>query len=161
MEYTNVELSSEFKHRYKFKAGLYNIQQKSFEDVVMFLDLGCYNTMIPRHFAIGSGRSLGFKRKYHIGGSIIEAEAFSIDRIIIKNVVLERVVAFAAEFTGELENNILIGTNVMNNWEMIIHKKLHVFRFRENPPEDLPNKVYIYQNYFDNSGNYVCVQNVG
>jgi hypothetical protein len=160
MEYTNVELSSDFEHRYKFDAGLYNIWKNTFEDVVIFLDSGCFNTMIPRHFAVESGHSLGFKRGYRIGGSVIEAEAFSIDRIMIKNVVLERVVAFAAEFTGELESDILIGTNVMNNWEMVIHKKTHVFKFREDPPENLPNKAHIYQNYFDNSGNYVCVQNV-
>jgi hypothetical protein len=160
MVYTNVELISELKHRYKFKANLYNTQQGKYGSVVMFLDLGCYNTMIPKHFAVESGHPLGFKRKYRIGGSIIETEAFSINKIMVNDIVLERVLAFAAEFTGELEHDILIGTSIMNNWEMIIHKKSHKFRFREDPPEDLPNKIHIYQNYFDKTGNYVYAQNV-
>jgi hypothetical protein len=158
MEFTNVELINTFKHRYKFKAKLYNIQQKQFEDVVMFLDLGCYNTMIPKRFAVQTGRPLGFKRNYNIGGSVVEAEAFLIGKIMIKDIALERVLAFAADFSGELESDILLGTNVMNNWEMIINKTSNIFKFRENLSEDLPNKTNIYQNYFDKDGNYVYVQ---
>jgi hypothetical protein len=77
---------------------------------------------------------------------------------MIKDIVLERVLAFAADFSGELESDILLGTNVMNNWEMLINKKANIFKFREDPPEDLPNKTHIYQNYFDKDGNYVFVQ---
>jgi hypothetical protein len=139
-------------------AELYNIQHKVFKEVVMFMDLGCYNTMIPKHYAVESGHPLGFKLAYNIGGSVVEAEAFLINKIMIGNIALERVIAFAADFAGELDGNILIGTNVMNNWEMVIHKKSNTFKFREDPPEDLPNKVNIYQNYFDKDGNYVLIQ---
>ena len=41
---------------------------------------------------------------------------------------------------------------------MIISKKMHTFRFREDPPENLPNKTYIYQNFFNKAGKYICVQ---
>jgi hypothetical protein len=126
----------------------------------MFLDLGCFNTMIPKRLAVTSGHPLGFKRSYSVGGAIVETEAFLISKITINGAVLERVVAFAADFAGELEDNILIGTNVMNNWEMVIHKKSNTFKFREDLPEDLPNKAHAYQNYFDNNGNYVYVQDV-
>jgi hypothetical protein len=158
MEYTTVELLPEFKHHYKIDANLYNIQDKKYRDVVIFLDLGCYNTMIPKHLAVISGHPLGFKRQYNIGGTVVETEAFLINKLMIKDIVLERVLAFAADFAGELEGNILIGTNVMNNWEMVIHKKSNIFQFREDPPEDLPNKTRIYQNYFDKDGNYVYIQ---
>jgi hypothetical protein len=40
----------------------------------------------------------------------------------------------------------------------VIHKKSNAFKFREDPPDDLPNKVNIYQNYFDKDGNYVYAQ---
>jgi hypothetical protein len=158
MEFTNVELISKFQHRYRFNAGLYNTLHKKFIDIIIFLDLGCYNTMIPKHLAVQSGRPLGFKRNYNIGGAVVEAEAFLIHKIMIKDITLERVLAFSADFSGELENDILLGTNVMNNWEMVIHKKSNIFKFREDSPEDLPNKVHIYQNYFDKDGNYVYVQ---
>ena len=97
---------------------------------------------------------------YSLGGSIIEAEAFSVNKIIIGDFTLERVIAFAGEYKGNYEDDIILGTNVMNNWEMIFSKKTHSFQFREDPPETLPNKINIYQNYFNRNGNYICVQDV-
>ncbi|GBU26791.1 hypothetical protein R84B8_00305 [Treponema sp. R8-4-B8] len=55
-------------------------------------------------------------------------------------------------------NDCILGTNVINNWEMIISKKEHTFQFRENPPDSIPNKMNIYQNYFNKEGNYIYVQ---
>jgi hypothetical protein len=153
-----VALSKRFEHRYKFYANIYNILKKDFEDVTVFLDTGCFNTLIPRLLAKQWGRSLGFKMNYSLGGSLIEAEAFSIDKIMIADVVLERVVAFAGDYKGGHEDDIILGTNVINNWEMIISKKEHTFQFRENPTDSLPNKANIYQNYFNKEGNYICIQ---
>jgi hypothetical protein len=31
-------------------------------------------------------------------------------------------------------------------------------QFREDPPDSLPNKANIYQNYFNKEGNYIAVQ---
>ena len=158
MECTTVEFLPEFKHRYKIVAKLYDRLNDSFSEVDLFLDLGCYNTLIPKSLAVNSGHPLGFKREYRIGGTVVEAEAYSIEKIMIKDFAIERVVAFAADYTGEFASDILIGTNVMNNWKMTIDKKENLFSFSENPPDDLPNKVNIYQNYFDAVGNYICVQ---
>jgi hypothetical protein len=148
-----------FEHRYKFKAQLYNMRQKLYDDVTIFLDTGCFNTMVPRYLAEQSGHSLGFKMAYSLGGGIIETEAFSIDKMMVGDIVLERVVAFAGDYRGGQEDDIILGTNVINNWEMIINKRAHTLKFREDPPDSLPNKTYIYQNYFDRAGNYICVQN--
>jgi hypothetical protein len=104
MKYATVELSKYFEHRYKFDALIYNVHVRKFDEVTVFLDTGCFNTMIPRHFAELSGRSLGF------------------------------------------------------DWEMLINKRAHTFRFHEDPPDGLPNKTHIYQNYFNKAGNYVCAQ---
>jgi len=158
MTYSTVALSKWFEHRYKFLANVYNLLTKQFEEVTVFLDTGCYNTLIPRDLAEQSGRSLGFKVKYSLGGSSIETEAFSIDKIMIGNLVLERVVAFAGKYKGDHEDNIFLGTNVINNWEMLISKKEHTFQFRENPSDSLPNKTNIYQNYFNKEGKYIYVQ---
>ena len=74
------------------------------------------------------------------------------------NLILERVIAFAGNYKGGQEDDIILGTNVINNREMIISKKDHTFQFRENPPVSLPNKTNIYQNYFNKEGNYICFQ---
>jgi len=147
-----------FEHRYKFDASIYDIQKKEFRNTLIFLDTGCFNTMIPKYLAEISGRSLGFKMTYSLGGNIIQAEAYSIEKLMIEDVLLERIIAFAGEYKGGHEDDIILGTNVINNWEMIISKKNHTFQFREDPPENLPNKTNIYQNYFNREGNYICVQ---
>jgi hypothetical protein len=110
MTYSTVALSKRFEHRYKFYANIYNFLKKDFEEVTIFLDTGCFNTLIPRLFAKQWGRSLGFKMNYSLGGSLIEAEAFSIDKIMIADVVLERVVAFAGDHKGGHEDDIILGT---------------------------------------------------
>ena len=158
MECTMLELQPELKHRYKFEARLYNRQNKNYVKVKLFLDTGCYNTLIPKSLAVLSGHPLGFKREYRIGGATVEAEAYLIEKIMIKNFTLERIVAFAADYTGEFASDILIGTNVMNNWKMTFDRKANLFSFSENPPDDLPNKKHIYQNFFDTKGNYVFAQ---
>jgi hypothetical protein len=114
--------------------------------------------MIPRLLAEQTGRSLGFKMKYSLGGSLIEAEAFSINKIMLGDFVIERIIAFAGDYKGSHADDIILGTNVINNWEMNISKKKHTFQFREDPPDSLPNKANIYQNYFNKEGNYICVQ---
>jgi hypothetical protein len=156
--YHGTALSKLFEHRYKFDAGVYNLRTKGFVKATVFLDTGCYNTLIPRELAEQSGHSLGFKVKYSLGACAVETEAFSIDKIMIGGFFLERVVAFAGKYKGDQEDNIILGTNVINNWEMVICKKDHMFKFRENPPDSLPNKSNIYQNYFNREGNYIYVQ---
>ena len=158
MTYSTVALSKLFKHRYKFAANVYNLRTKEFVETTIFLDTGCFNTMIPRYLAELSGHSLGFKMKYSLGANVVEAEAFSIDKIMIGDFVLERVVAFAGKYKGRQEDDIILGTNVINNWEMNISKKKHTFQFREDPPDSLPNRTNIYQNYFNKEGNYIYVQ---
>jgi len=158
MIYVTTALSKLYEHRYKIDANIYYIQENEFRDVVVFLDTGCFNTLIPRYLAERCGRSLGFKMIYSLGGNLIDAEAFSINKIMIGDFLLERIIAFAGEYKGNHEDDIILGTNVMNNWEMIISKKAHSFQFCEDPPENLPNKASIYQIYFNRNGNYICVQ---
>jgi hypothetical protein len=132
-----------------------------FEDIVVLLDTGCYNTLIPGYLAELTGKPLGFRRMYNIGGRTIEAEAFSVNEIMINGFSLKRVLVFAGDYPGGYEDDIILGTNVMNNWEMVINKESHLFKFRENPSKSLPNKTNIYQNYFDPSGNYQYLQGDG
>jgi hypothetical protein len=153
-----MALSKSFEHRYKFDAKVYHLRTKEFIEATVFLDTGCYNTLIPSLLAEQTGHSLGFKMKYSLGGSLIEAEAFSIEKMMFGDFVIERVIAFAGDYKGSHSGDIMLGTNVINNWEMTISKKKHSFQFREDPPDSLPNKANIYQNYFNKEGNYICVQ---
>ena len=101
--YSTMALSRRFEHRYKFDAKVYNLRTKKFVGTTIFLDTGCFNTMIPRYLAELSGHPLGFKMKYSLGANVVESEAFSIDKIMIGDFVLERVVAFAGKYKGRQE----------------------------------------------------------
>jgi hypothetical protein len=158
MTYTTVALSKKFEHRYKFDAKILMLINNEFANTTVFLDTGCFNTMIPKQLANITGRPLGFKKSFTIGGNNMEAEAYSIDKLMIGDISLEKIVAFAGNYKGGYEDDIILGTNVVNNWEMIISKKHHTLKFREDPPENLPNRKNIYQNYFSKEGNYICVQ---
>ena len=158
MTISTVALSKLYEHRYKFIAKIYNTQKNNFQAVTILLDTGCFNTLIPKSLAQQTRQFLGFKMKYSIGGSVIEAEAFSIDKLKIGDLCLERVVAFAGDYKGGHEDDIILGTNVINNWEMTISKKSYTFKFCEDPPDNIPNKKYMYQNYFNREGNYICIQ---
>jgi len=57
-----VALSKKFKHRYKFDANIYTIEDKKYITTTVFLDTGCFNTMIPKILASKTGWSLGFKK---------------------------------------------------------------------------------------------------
>jgi len=160
MECTTLELLPKSKNRYRVRANIFNIKNKLFEKVTLFFDTGCYNTLVPKDVAITSGYPLNFKHSYKIGGGIVEAEAYLIEMIMLGGFAIKRIVAFAADYTGEFSSNILIGTNVMNNWKMTIDRKANLFQFCENPPDDLPNKEHIYQNYFDKQGNYMYAQDM-
>lgn len=155
---TTLALLPDSKNRYRVRANIFNIKSTLYERVTLFFDTGCYNTLIPKDVAVVSGYPLKLKHNYKIGANIIEAEAYSIKRIMLGDFAIENVVAFAADYTGEFSSNILIGTNVMNNWEFKIKRKNNLFQFIEDPPEDLPNKKKIYQNFFDDKGNYVLLQ---
>ncbi|WP_461252356.1 hypothetical protein, partial [Treponema sp. R8-4-B8] len=87
--------------------------------------------------------------RYSLGASLIETEAFSINKIMIGDLVLAKVLAFAGNYKGGQEDDLILGTNVINNWEMIISKKEPQFPFRENPPDSIQNKANIYPNYFN------------
>jgi len=153
-----VALSKKYKHRYKFDASILKITDKNCINTTIFLDTGCFNTMIPKYLAIQTGHPLGFKKTFKIGGDQTETEAYSIDKLIIGDLCLEKVVAFAGDYKGDHVDDIILGTNVINNWEMTISKKEHTFKFKEDPPDDIPNKKNIYQNYFNKEGDYICVQ---
>jgi hypothetical protein len=117
-----VALSKKFKHRYKFIAKIFKLADNEFADTTVFLDTGCFNTMIPKQLANITGRPLGFKKFFTIGGNKIEAEAYSIDKLLIGDICLEKIVAFAGYYIGGYEDDIILGTLFQNINPYLSHK---------------------------------------
>jgi len=110
-----VALSKKFEHRYKFIAKIFKLADKEFANTTVFLDTGCFNTMIPKRLAKLTGRPLGFNKTFSIGGEKTKAEAYSIDKLMIGDLYLEKIVAFAGDYKGGHEDDIILGTNVINS----------------------------------------------
>jgi hypothetical protein len=114
--------------------------------------------MIPSKLAFTSGIPLNMKRSIVIGASVIETEAFIIERIKIDSLEMNSVFMLAANFKGELADTVLLGLNVLNNWKYTVHRRDNLIEFNESYPDMIPNNTNPYRNYFDSYGRYVLAQ---
>jgi len=73
------------------------------------------------------------------------------------NFEMTRVFALAFPFRDWLVRHIILGANVLNNWEFTASRTKNEIRFTEEIPPYVPNQLYPYQNYFI-GGEYVAVQ---
>ncbi|MCL2168963.1 MAG: hypothetical protein FWB74_02930 [Defluviitaleaceae bacterium] len=92
-----------------------------------------------------------------IGGYIGKAQGCVLDKLSIGDLTMERVFVMAYPFDSWLTGHILLGANVMNNWDLTISRSDDVIRLVERVPVDAPNKVNSYQNFFKN-GKYMALQ---
>ena len=153
MDYT-IELRSEVRHRFIASVALSNEDSSRVDQkVMMLLDTGAFNTMID----FGLAKSFGFLLPISIGGSLGEAQGCIIPQIIVGNFEMTRVFTLAFPFKDWLMRHIILGANVLNNWDFMTSRTDNVIRFSERIPPDTPNKENPYQNYF-RSGKYVAVQ---
>ena len=123
----------------------------------MLIDTGAFNTMIDSAIIADFGILLPLKIPIAIGGAAGETQACMLHRIEMGNFVMENVFAMAYPFKDWLSGHIILGLNVMNNWDFCISRADHELRFTERISEHLPNKTNLYQNYFRGS-QYVATQ---
>jgi predicted aspartyl protease len=126
-------------------------------DVRVLIDTGAFNTMIDLALAQRFGILLPDSMTVSIGGKTGKAQFCVISCLTLNSCVLTRIFALAYPFDDWLMGHILLGTNVMNNWDFTISRSRNVLEFSENIPFDAPNKMYPYQNYFK-EGEYVAIQ---
>jgi len=121
------------------------------------IDTGAFNTMIDIELAKNFGTMLSIKVPISIGGSFGEAQGYILPKVALGDFEMLRVFALAFPFKDWLARHIILGANVLNNWDFITSRTDNVIRFSERIPPDAPNKEHPYQNYFMN-GAYVAVQ---
>ena len=157
MVYT-IDLLGDVRHRYVALASISNAEMtQTMTDVHVLIDTGAFNTMIDFALAQRFGILLPESMTVSIGGKTGTAQFCVIGNITLNNCVLTRVFALAYPFDDWLMGHLLLGTNVMNNWDFLISRSRDILEFSEKIPFDAPNKRFPYQNYFKD-GNYVAVQ---
>jgi len=92
-----------------------------------------------------------------IGGSLGEAQGCILPKVTLGDFEMSRVFALAFPFKDWLAGHIILGANVLNNWDFATSRTRNTIKFVEEIPPDAPNKKNPYQNYFT-GGEYVAVQ---
>ena len=157
MEYT-INLLDRIRHRYISHAVLKNYNSTEMVDAIPALvDTGAFNTMIDIALAKRFGFILPMSIPISIGGNHGEAQGCIVHRLTVGDFTMSRIFALAYPFKDWLAGYIIIGTNVLNNWDFTISRVDNLIRLSERIPEDAPNKAHPYQNYFT-EGEYVAVQ---
>ena len=157
MDYT-VNLLEEVPHRYLLYMELSNPKssRKPIE-VTTLLDTGAFNSMIDLNLAERFCFMLPIYIPISIGGNLGEAQGCILHTVKLGDFEMSRVFALAFPFKDWLVRHIILGANVLNNWDFTTSRTNNTIRFTERVPPDAPNKENPYQNYF-RSGEYVAVQ---
>jgi len=113
--------------------------------------------MVDIDHANDFGILLPMKIPISIGGNLGEAQGCILPKVALGDFEMSRVFALAFPFKDWLTDHIILGANVINNWDFTTSRTKNMIRFIEEIPPDVPNKKHPYQNYFT-SGEYVAVQ---
>ena len=157
MDYT-IELRDDIRHRFIAHAKLNNFDSsRQSPKVLTLLDTGAFNSMIDIGLAKTFATLLPITIPISIGGNLGEAHGCIIHKVTLGNFEMKRVFAMAFPFKDWLMRHIILGANVLNNWEFVLSKANNVVKLSERVPHDAPNKKHPYQNYFI-KGEYVAIQ---
>lgn len=126
-------------------------------DVPVLIDTGAFNTMVDSAIVGYFGKILTYKFGIKIGGNDGIAQGCILYDVEIGGKRMKNVFALAYPFEDWLRGHILLGLNVMNNWEYTISRAKNTMNFVEEIPPEAPNQKNPYQNYFKDK-KYVALQ---
>ena len=155
----SVELDKDRPWRYAFAVSLWEGRKNKFGlPVNVLLDTGSFNTIIHERLIPKYGRMLKTKMMTRVGGYKGEAQLCVIDKISVNGHIIEKVVALAVPFEGELKDHILLGANVTNNWEFTLSRKKNSLKVAEEFSDEVLSREFPYRYCFDNKGRIMAFQ---
>ena len=155
----SVELDNTRQCRYVFRAKLWDIQRNKFgTPVSILLDTGSFNTIVHKSLVEEYGVMLKSTMMTSVGGYKGEANLCILEKINIGGHILEKVVALAVPFEGELKDHILLGANVTNNWEFTLSRFKNKLEATEQFSEMALNREHPYRYCFNNKGRIMALQ---
>jgi hypothetical protein len=93
-----------------------------------------------------------------VGGFKGDANICILDKIQIGGHVLDKVVALAVSFEGELKDHILLGANVTNNWKLTLSRLDNKLEAIEQFSDEALLRPYPYRYCFNNKGQVMAFQ---
>jgi hypothetical protein len=124
----------------------------------VLVDTGAFNTIIHKFLVPKYGRMLKQTMMTSVGGYKGEANICILDKISIGGHILENVVALAVPFEGELQDHILLGANVTNNWELVLSRKRNIMEAKEELSDETMKRKFPYQYCYNNKGQVMALQ---
>ena len=106
---------------------------KSIINRVCLIDTGCSTTMIDIRLARLYGKELAETLNINLGRKKYTAQGYQINKLVFGEFYIENIFMFAVDFTqdNELYFKILLGLNVLNNFDYIVNRNKGVFEFTE------------------------------
>jgi predicted aspartyl protease len=148
--------------RYVFKSHLWDTGTDEFGlPVNVLLDTGSFNTIVHKSFAHRYGVVLNKTMKVSIGGFCGDANICVLHKVKVGELVMEKVVALAVHFEGELKEHILLGTNVTNNWKFTVSRRKNKLTVTEEFSDEALSKKYPYRYCFNNKGEVMAFLEFG
>ena len=145
--------------RYAFKSRLWNVDIGAYGSPVnVLLDTGSFNTIIHKSLAVRYGVVLEKTMKVSVGGFRGDANICILHKMNIGGYDMEKVIALAVPFGGELHNHILLGANVTNNWEFTLSRLKNRLTVIEEFSEAAQKREYPYRYCFNNKGQVIGFQ---
>ena len=154
-----VDLDFKRPCRYVFLADLWDNRLKAFgKPIDVLLDTGSFNTVIHKALVARCGVMSTETMTVSIGGYRGEANICELYKLRVGGLVMEKVIALAVPFDGELKNHILLGTNVTNNWDFNVSRNKNCVSITEDFSETAVVREYPYRYCFNNKGQVMAFQ---
>ena len=154
--------------RLRIEATVWDSEHIGHQDAAVIVDTGNPNTIISENLAKRYGMRLvddntgKGTESTRLGSHIYKSELYMLPYISFENTFsISNIVVQAIKFDiqNELYDSILLGLNILNNWDYRIRRTKNIFSVEEDPPSFIPNKEDIYRNYFDlKTGEYILFQ---
>ena len=158
----SVKLNPKRPCRYVFSVKLWENRLNRYGgDVKVLLDTGSFNTIIHKDLVPKYGRMLQTTMMTSVGGYRGESNLCVLEKINIGGHVLEKVVALAVPFEGELKDHILLGANVTNNWKFTVSRSENSLEAIEQFSAIVVEREYPYRYCFNNRGQVMALQEMG
>ena len=155
----SVKLNPNRACRYVFEATLWNKRYNRFGDNVdVLLDTGSFNTIVHKALVAQHGTILNATMMTSVGGYKGKANLCILEKLNIGGCILEKVVALAVPFEGELKDHILLGANVTNNWKFTVSRYENTLEVTEQFPYGVTSHRLPYRYCFDNKGRVMAFQ---
>jgi hypothetical protein len=155
----SIDMDSQRPCRYVFEAYLWNNHRERFSDPVdIMLDTGSFNTVVHKSLVTRHGVMTHTTMPVSIGGYRGNANICVLHKIRVGGHIMEKVLALAVPFDGELKNYILLGANVTKNWNFTVSSAENRLDVVEQFPPNALAREYPYRYCFNNKGQIMAFQ---